>query len=96
LLLDEPTTHLDPPHQVAVARLLMRHARAGCRVLSVLHDLSLALRADHLWVMQRGELVMAGSPNDSAMHAALTDVFAGAIRIQQINSHWCAVPYLEV
>ena len=29
LLLDEPTTHLDPPHQEDVARLLREQARAA-------------------------------------------------------------------
>jgi iron complex transport system ATP-binding protein len=48
LLLDEPTTHLDPPHQVALVRLLQREAQSGRTVVSVLHDLSLALMADRL------------------------------------------------
>jgi ABC-type cobalamin/Fe3+-siderophores transport system ATPase subunit len=47
LLLDEPTTHLDPPHQEDVARLLREQAhRCGVSVLSAIHDLSLALTAD--------------------------------------------------
>ena len=55
LLLDEPTTHLDPPHQEEVARLLREQAQGGVCVVSAIHDLSLALAADHLIVLgQRG------------------------------------------
>src|SRR5580698_3375774 len=43
MLLDEPTTHLDPPHQEDIARLLCEQARGrGVSVVSAIHDLSLA------------------------------------------------------
>ncbi len=52
LLLDEPTTHLDPPHQEDVARLLREQAqRCGVSVVSAIHDLSLALTADRVIVL---------------------------------------------
>lgn len=95
LLLDEPTTHLDPPHQVALVRLVQRQVRAGVTVASVLHDLSLALLADHLIVMDRGRIVAAGARDDPALHAALVSVFGGAIRIVAFESRWVAVPHLE-
>jgi iron complex transport system ATP-binding protein len=95
LLLDEPTTHLDPPHQVALVRLVQRQVRAGVAVLSVLHDLSLALLADRLVVMDRGRIAALGSRDDLALHTALVNVFAGAIRIVRFESRWVAVPHLE-
>ncbi len=95
LLLDEPTTHLDPPHQVALVRLVQRQVRAGVTVLSVLHDLSLALLADRLVVMDAGRIRAEGSRDDPALHAALIDVFAAAIRIVRIESRWVAIPHLE-
>ncbi len=95
LLLDEPTTHLDPPHQVALVRLVQRQVRAGVAVVSVLHDLSLALLADRLIVMDAGHIVAEGSRDDAALHAALVKVFAGAIRIAAFESRWVAVPHLE-
>jgi iron complex transport system ATP-binding protein len=94
LLLDEPTTHLDPPHQVALVRLLKAQARSGTTVLSVLHDLPLALQADHLVVMQQGRIVAQGRRDDPALHAALVDVFGGALRITRIDGQWHAVPHL--
>lgn len=98
LLLDEPTTHLDAPHQVALARLF-RHLtrnqadplRGGCErrsrnqpraVVSVLHDLPIALLADRLLVLDDGALRAAGPPVDPAVQAALVRVFGGAIRIE--------------
>jgi iron complex transport system ATP-binding protein len=96
LLLDEPTTHLDAPHQVALVRLLQRQARHGRIVVSVLHDLSLALRADRLVVMDRGRIRATGTRDDEVVHAALVDVFEGAIRVVRIGGNWVAVPELGV
>ncbi len=96
LLLDEPTTHLDPPHQVALVRLVQRQVRAGVTVVSVLHDLSLALLADRLIVMDRGRIVAAGSRDHAALHTALVNVFGSAIRIVPFESRWVAVPHLEL
>jgi iron complex transport system ATP-binding protein len=94
LLLDEPTTHLDPPHQVALARLIRRQAASGAWVMSVLHDLSLALLADRLVVMDRGRVRAEGRCDDPMLHAALIEVFAGAIRIAYLDRRWVAVPHL--
>ena len=85
LLLDEPTTHLDPPHQVAVVRLLQRLAAAGTTVVSVLHDLPLALQADRLVVLHRGRVRAEGSAHASEVQAALVHVFGGALSIEQIG-----------
>ncbi len=95
LLLDEPTTHLDPPHQAALARLLRRRAAAGTTVVSVLHDLSLALVADHLVLLVGGRVRAEGAADDPALHAALVEAFEGAIRIERAGARWIAFPHLE-
>jgi ATPase subunit of ABC transporter with duplicated ATPase domains len=95
LLLDEPTTHLDPPHQVALVRLVRRRVQAGTAVISVLHDLSLALMADALVVMRAGTVVARGGADDPSLHDALTRVFDGAIRIVPFGRQWIAVPHLD-
>jgi iron complex transport system ATP-binding protein len=94
LLLDEPTTHLDPPHQVALVRLLKRQVQAGQAVVSVLHDVSLALQADQLLVMDQGRIQAAGASHDPALHAALSQVFGQALRVERIGSCWMAIPNL--
>jgi iron complex transport system ATP-binding protein len=95
LLLDEPTTHLDPPHQAHLARLLRRQARAGTAVVSVLHDLSLALFADTLVLMAAGGVRAEGASADPALHEALRDVFGGAIRVERLGARFVAIPDLE-
>lgn len=95
LLLDEPTAHLDAPHQVALVRLLQRQASAGVRVVSVLHDLSLALLADRLVLMRSGRVEAVGSAAEPALRAALVDLFEGAIRIERLGARWVAIPDLS-
>ena len=95
LLLDEPTTHLDPAHQLALLRLLRQHARAGRVVVSVLHELALALRADALFVLDRGELRAYGAPADSQVQGALVAAFDSAIRIVPAGGSWAALPAFD-
>ncbi|AMY68098.1 ATP-binding component of ferric enterobactin transport FepC [Frigidibacter mobilis] len=76
LLLDEPTTWLDLPHQIEVLALLRRLNREeGRSIVTVLHDLSLAARfADHLVLMAAGRVLAEGPPaavlTPDALHAA--------------------------
>ena len=96
LLLDEPTTHLDAPHQRAVVRSLASRARAGVAVLAVLHDLTLALMADRVLVMAQGRLVADGAPDDARLRDALVQVFEHAFSIEAVTTstgrRWVAVP----
>jgi len=94
LLLDEPTTHLDPPHQVALVRLFKRLARERT-VVSVLHDVPLALQADWLVIMQAGGIAAMGPPDDLAVHHALAAVFDHAIRIERFGDRYMALPNLD-
>ncbi|HMC16578.1 MAG TPA: ABC transporter ATP-binding protein [Albitalea sp.] len=94
LLLDEPTTHLDPPHQVALARLFRRLA-ATHTVVSVLHDLALALHADRILVLCAGTVRASGDHDDPALHAALEATFDGAVRIDHRGARPIVLPHLE-
>ena len=82
LLLDEPTTHLDPPHQEEVAHILRQQAH-GCAVtiVSAIHDLSLALLADRLIVMGPHGLVGHGSVEEALENNWLSQAFGTSIRI---------------
>ena len=84
LLLDEPTTHLDAPHQRALLRSLRARAARGAAVATVLHDLGLALAADRLLVLAGGRVAADGPPADSAVREALVQAFDGAIRILHV------------
>jgi iron complex transport system ATP-binding protein len=98
LLLDEPTTHLDAPHQRALLRSLAARAQAGAAVAVVLHDLSLALAAQRVLVMDQGRLVADGQPGDTALQAALVAVFGNTFSIHSVATaggpRWVTVPAL--
>lgn len=74
LLLDEPTSSLDLPHQLATLRIARDHAKAGGGVLAVLHDLNLAvMAADEIVAMREGRVIARGAPaeivTDTLIHA---------------------------
>jgi iron complex transport system ATP-binding protein len=81
LLLDEPTTHLDPPHQEEVALLLREQARAGVCVVSAIHDLSLALAADRLIVLGQHGVVGHGGVGDALSGDWLSAAFRTRVDI---------------
>jgi iron complex transport system ATP-binding protein len=83
LLLDEPTAHLDPPHQWALARLF-RELAATHTVVTVLHDLNLALQADRVAAMGQGRLHAHAVHHDPALHRTLEQLFAPALSIQPL------------
>lgn len=64
LILDEPTTFLDPAHQLEVMTLLeMVNQEQGKTILLSIHDLNHASRfADCIFALKAGELVAAGTP----------------------------------
>lgn len=66
LLLDEPTTFLDLPHQIDVLDLLAElHRDRGRTIVCVLHDLNLACRyAHHIVAMRDGAIVAQGPPGE--------------------------------
>jgi len=62
LLLDEPTTFLDLRHQISLYRLLAELAEKML-VVTVTHDLNLALRYAHrVLLLEGGMLVEDGTP----------------------------------
>lgn len=97
LLLDEPTTHLDPPHQEDVVRLLREQAY-GCRVcvVSAIHDLSLALAADRVIVMGRRGLVGHGSVGEALAGDWLSAAFETPIDVVEYKGAHLWRPALPV
>jgi iron complex transport system ATP-binding protein len=64
----------------------------GRTVVSVLHELPMALAADELVVMNHGRVVHHGSSSDAATHAALEEVFDHRIRVHRVADQWIALP----
>ena len=92
LLMDEPLTHLDPPHQADWLALVRRLRDDGATVVSVLHELNVALQADDLVVVARGAVVHHGAPGDAATREALMAVFERRLRLVEVDGQWLAVP----
>ena len=92
MLMDEPLAHLDPPHQADWIALVRELVAAGRTVVSVLHEISLALMADDVLVLRDGRLSHAGPAHDPAAHAALLQAFDGRLAIVHVDAHWVALP----
>ncbi len=92
LLMDEPLANLDPPHQADWLALVRALVAAGKTVVSVLHEISIALHAQEVVVMAAGRVVHQGPSADAATHRALEQVFDGRIAIHPLGSEWVAVP----
>ena len=94
LVMDEPLSNLDPPHQVDCLLLVRQLVDRGVTVVTVLHELPLALHAQELVVMAKGRIVHHGSSQSPETHRALEAVFDQRIRIQAHEGQWLALPRL--
>lgn len=92
LLMDEPLAHLDPPHQADWLDIVRAERARGATVVSVLHELNMALQADELIVMAQGRVVHQGPTGEAAAHRALSAVFDQRVRLSQVDGHWVALP----
>ncbi|MDM4766395.1 ABC transporter ATP-binding protein [Pelomonas sp. SE-A7] len=92
LLMDEPLAHLDPPHQADWLALVRERAAAGTTVLSVLHELNIALQADRMLIMEAGRTVHFGAPSEAATRAALQQVFQHRLQLFELQGQWVALP----
>ncbi|WP_085315457.1 ABC transporter ATP-binding protein [Derxia lacustris] len=92
LLMDEPLANLDPPHQADWLRLVRELVAAGRTVVSVLHEITFALQADDLVLIDAGRVVHRGACADAATHRALEAVFAQRIAIRTVDGRRVALP----
>ena len=95
LLMDEPLANLDPPHQTDWLLLVRALVAEGKTVVSVLHEISLALHADDMVVMAAGRITHHGPCADATTPQALAQVFQHRIRILHAGGQWLAVPHLS-
>lgn len=73
LILDEPTAHLDLVNRYEIMHLLKELAHSQQKaILVVTHDLEIALEtADEFWLMQCGQPLVTGTPEDLVIQGAL-------------------------
>jgi len=94
LLMDEPLANLDPPHQADWLLLVRELVARGHTVVSVLHEISMALQADDVAIVARGRLCHHGAAQEAATHRALEQVFDQRIAIHGVDGQWLALPRL--
>ena len=92
LLMDEPLAHLDPPHQADWLAVARAQVAAGGTVVSVLHELGLALQADDLLIVREGRIVHHGPCSSPTTHRALQAAFDWRIGVYQVKDRWVALP----
>jgi iron complex transport system ATP-binding protein len=88
LLMDEPLANLDAPHQADWTLTVRELVTAGRTVVSVLHELGVALQADHMVVLRDGQVEYQGPAADPATHHAVREVFDNRIDIRPLDSQW--------
>ena len=94
LLLDEPTTALDIGHQQEVLDLVdeLRRDR-GLTVLSTMHDLTLAAQyAESLVLLDRGSVIVAGTPDDVLTEDNLSRHYGARVRVVRDGGTIVLVP----
>lgn len=84
LLLDEPTSMLDPLHQHTTLQAVRAFADRGAAVLVILHDLNLAARyCDRLLLLEGGRPVALDTPEQVLRPEPLKAVFGLEVLVQQ-------------
>lgn len=84
LLLDEPTSMLDPLHQHTTLQAVREFADRGASVLVILHDLNLAARyCDRLLLLEGGRPVALDTPEQVLRPEPLKAVFGLEVLVQQ-------------
>lgn len=73
MVLDEPGNHLDISHQIRLMRVIKT---MDITILVALHDIELAaIYFDHIFVLNQGQLVASGSPDQVITSKLIKDVY---------------------
>jgi iron complex transport system ATP-binding protein len=97
ILADEPTSSLDPRHQIDVMKSLRTAADQGTLVMVVTHDLGLAARfADTVLVLSDGRLVSQGAPAEALSEEIMGEVFRISAYRAEYRREAVIVPWAEI
>jgi len=97
ILADEPTSSLDPRHQLDVMKTLRAAADKAALVMVVTHDLGLAARfADTVLVLSDGRLVSQGVPAEALSEQVMAEVFRISAYRAEFEREAVIVPWAEI
>jgi iron complex transport system ATP-binding protein len=97
ILADEPTSSLDPRHQIDVMKTLRQAADNGALVMVVTHDLGLAARfADMILVLSDSRLVSQGAPAQALSEQVMAEVFRISAYRAEYQRETVIVPWAEI
>jgi iron complex transport system ATP-binding protein len=97
ILADEPTSSLDPRHQIDVMKTLRQAADKGALVMVVTHDLGLAARfADTILVLSDGRLVSQGAPAEALSEQVMAEVFRISAYRAEYQRETVIVPWAKI
>jgi iron complex transport system ATP-binding protein len=93
ILMDEPLSNLDPPHQTDLMNIIKSLILDKKTVVTVLHDISFALHAEQIIIIQDGKLMHQGPAADALTHNLIEEAFQHRIKIYPLNQSWVTVPH---
>src|SRR5207244_6062804 len=85
LLLDEPAAGMNPTESNALLQELAKlRQRTGIGLLVIDHDMSLIMRlCDRIVVLNRGQMIAEGSPQDIQSNPAVIEAYIGRKRARR-------------
>jgi len=83
LLMDEPLLALDPPFQSQWINWVRALVAKGVTVITVLHDLNVAMLAHQMLILNKGDVQFLGDTQSHELHKALEQVFEGRVSVVQ-------------
>lgn len=89
ILMDEPLANVDPPHQADWVNTVRSLTKQGKTVITVLHELNVALAADYLLMMKGGEVSNFGACADLSTHHAMEELFSHRIQVRKFDGDVC-------
>ncbi len=83
MLLDEPTTALDPAHQLSIMKLMQQlRKEQATTVVMVSHDLNLAaMFATRILLLKEGRVVKSGTPEEILVPENLQNVYGCSMHV---------------
>ena len=90
ILLDEPTTHLDPSNKIGLMRQLRHLADGGRGIVAVMHELPLCFDfSDEIILMGKGRILCVGTPEELCSSSLLAEELGVELRRAESGEYYC-------